>query len=136
MFNKWGNKSNFEDEKVLAYDLRQGYAKLVEYHMKDIADKRKEQSFYDWFMALQDLHTMIRFKFRNPKKDEEEYKKIIKDIKKLAGEYSAVWKGDKNPDVEGIAKIDYALRVLEEFLYNKMNLADMFGSKYSDEEGL
>ena len=57
---------NPEDDKFVAYDLRQIYAKLVGEHMADITIARKENNYFNWFRALEDLYTVTRFKFEEP----------------------------------------------------------------------
>ena len=119
----------------LAYDLRQKYAKIVGDHLEDISDARKQNNFYLWFKNLEDLHTVIKFKFKDKKEKykeldltpEEIYKKIVKEIVDLSNTYKQIWVGEVRSG-EGYAFIENRLRELEEFLYDKMNEAKMFGS--------
>jgi hypothetical protein len=110
----------------LAYDLRQIYARLVGEHMLDISEARKQNNLYLWYKALEDLHTIIKHKFKDKKKDEEAYVKQIEDITDLANKYTNSWCG-VNKNAKEVAEIESALRKIEEFLYLKMNEAKMFG---------
>lgn len=130
-----GNDNSYEDEKVLAYDLRQEYAKLVGQHMIDISEKRKSGDFYNWFLSIEDLKTMVGFKFKNGDEDEKEYNKKRGEIIVLANQYMEAWTNKSSNPKEALI-IEMALRSLEEFLYAKMNDSSMFGGKFSDEDSL
>jgi predicted Zn-dependent protease len=110
----------------LAYDLRQIYAKLVGEHMLDISEARKADNFYTWFKALEDLHTIVKHKFKHKKEDEKEYNDTRDKVTKLANKYPSSWLGTSKSSVE-VSLIEEALRQLEELLYDKMNDAKMFG---------
>jgi len=125
---------NTDDTKVLAYDLRQIYARIVGQHLADAAETRKSQDFYGWFMALQDLKTVIKHEFRKQKDMLTEYDNLIKKISETANKYTEAWKGSR-VDVRAVMEINKVLRELEEFLYARIKEADMFGSKPFDEEG-
>lgn len=121
----------------LAYDLRQRYAKIVGDHLEDITEARKNNDYSHYFKALEDLYTITRHKFKK-KKDKEEkkkgYKKLRQNAINISNNYSDAWSGNST-DPEDIAKIEEALRAMEEWLYLKMDEANMFGSK-RDTEGL
>jgi hypothetical protein len=110
----------------LAYDLRQIYAKLVGEHMIDIAEARKADQFYTWYKALEDLHTIIKHKFKSKDKDEKDYNTTMDKVTKLANKFPTAWLG-KNSNNNERSLIEEALRQLEEFLYDRMNDAKMFG---------
>lgn len=110
----------------LAYDLRQIYARLVGEHMLDISEARKQNHLYIWFKSLEDLHTIIKHKFKNKKEDEEKYKTKIKSLIVLANKYTNSWLGI-NKNAKEVSEIENLLRDIEEFLYLKMNEAKMFG---------
>lgn|SRR3990167_1212256 len=111
----------------LAFDLRQIYAKIVGDHLLDISDARKQQNFYLWFKNLEDLHTIVRHKFKK-KEEEIEYEKIVNNIIDLSNKYSDVWLA-QNKDASKVSEFEKALRELEMFLYEKMNDAHMFGQQ-------
>lgn len=137
---------NYSNSESLAYDLRQRYAKIVGDHLEDIAQARKERNYSEWFRALEDLYTITEYKFKLSKKEAEdlkkdkskfefkEYTKIKKELCEIANKNQQTWKGSNN-DSEEVAKIEKALRNIEEWLYFKMNEVGMFGSK-RDTEGL
>lgn len=110
----------------LAYDLRQSYAKIVGEHMQDVADARKSDSFYAYYKNLEDLYTIVRHKFKDIKKGEEEYRAKVKAFVIIANQYKDVWTG-VSKDPTGHGAIDASLRQIEMFLYEKMNEAKMFG---------
>lgn len=111
----------------LAYDLRQTYAKIVGDHLEDIAEARKKENFYVWYKNLEDLHTIIKHKFKHPKDDEKEYQDGILKLVELANLYPQVWNGASKEQIP-YSQIENALRTIEMILYDKMNDASMFGS--------
>lgn len=118
--------SNVPTPTDLAYDLRQTYAKIVGEHLLDIAESRKADNFYIWYKALEDLHTIVKHKFKTKKKDEEDYNKTRDKVTGLANKYVNAWLG-RSTDPKQRGEIEEALRQLEEFLYLKMSEAKMFG---------
>lgn len=118
--------SNPQTNTDLAYDLRQIYAKIVGEHLLDIAKFRKSNDYYYWYKSLEDLHTIIKHKFKNQKKDEEDYESIKKKIADLSNKNILAWSGQSNNPKER-GDIEELLRRLEEFLYCKMSDAKMFG---------
>jgi len=119
------NYSNGLTPTDLAYDLRQSYAKIVGEHLLDVAEARKADNFFTWYKALEDLHTIIRHKFKK-KEDEDGYKEVKAKITKLANEHKTAWLGKSMDPVER-NKLEEALRELEEYLYAQMSKAKMFG---------
>ena len=122
--NLTGNNST-----ELAYDLRQIYAKIVGEHLLDVAEARKADNYYIWYKALEDLHTIVKHKFKDEDKDEKDYNSKRDNITKLANDYPNAWLG-KYKDPIQCGKIEEALRQLEEFLYSKMSTAKMFGDSW------
>jgi len=134
----------------LAYDLRQRYAKLVADHIEDISMYRKERNYPEWFRALEDLYTITEYKFKINKEEKKEkdklkinekakfefqvYTNLKKELIDISNEHPNTWGGSTNISEE-IAKIETALRNIEEWLYYKMNEVNMFGSK-REAEGL
>lgn len=109
----------------LAYDLRQTYAKIVGEHLQDIAEARKSEAFYTWFKNLEDLHTIVKHKFKK-ESDEIEYQNAVNKLVVLANKYKSVWLGNAK-DPEPHSEIEKVLREIEMILYDKMNDANMFG---------
>ena len=120
---------NPEEDKQVAYDLRPIYAKLVGEHMADITIARKENNYFNWFKALEDLYTVTRFKFDEPDKAKKEYDEKRKVITLLANKFPTAWNGKSNEPSE-IQKIDSALRELEDWLYVQMEGGALFGKGY------
>jgi|TARA_B100001971_G_C17821475_1_gene349137 hypothetical protein len=130
----------------LAYDLRQRYAKIVGDHLEEITYSRKGRDYPNWYKALEDIYTITEYKFSLSKEEKKElekdnskfelknYTKLKKELVEVANKYVETWKGSlSNP--EEIAKIEKALRNIEEWILFKMNEVNMFGSK-RDTEGL
>jgi predicted nucleic acid-binding Zn-ribbon protein len=110
----------------LAFDLRQIYAKIVGEHMLDISEARKSDNLYIWYKALEDLHTVVKHKFKHLKEDEKEYNTTRDKVTALANKYKNSWL-NINKDGGEASQIEEALRQLEELLYSKMSEAKMFG---------
>lgn len=112
----------------LAYDLRQIYARIVGEHLLDCAEARKADNYYVWYKSLEDLHTIVKHKFKSDK-DEDKYNETRDKVTSLANEYPNAWLG-KSTNSKEKALIEEALRKLEEFLYDRMSTAKMFGDSY------
>lgn len=110
----------------LAYDLRQIYAKIVGEHLEDIALARKADNYNMYFKALEDLHVIVKHKFKH-ESDEEDYKKLVNKAAEVANKHSNIWLGNAK-DPSACAMIEESLREIEMFLYSKIDAANMFGS--------
>ena len=121
---------NPEDEKSVAYDLRQIYAKLVGEHMADITIARKENNYFNWFKALEDLYTVTRFKYDEPDNAKNVYNTKRNKITTLANQFPTDWNGTTK-DSKNIQQIDSALRELEDWIYVQMQEGGLFGKGYS-----
>lgn len=110
----------------LAYDLRQAYAQILGEHLIDATTNRKENKFYQWFKALEDIKTITKHKFKKKEEALKEYEKLIKKIKEIAKKNSLTWSGQIS-DPDQIQEIDMVLRELEEFLYERMEESKLFG---------
>jgi|TARA_Y100000310_G_scaffold3308_1_gene4237 hypothetical protein len=130
----------------LAYDLRQRYAKIVGDQLEEVTYARKTRNYPDWFKALEDLYTITEYKFNlsdeekkelkkdNSKFELKNYTKLKEELVVIANKHTETW-GGSIKDPEEIAKIEKALRNIEEWILFKMNEANMFGSK-RETEGL
>jgi hypothetical protein len=129
-------EGNF-DEKVLAYDLRQRYAKLAGDHLEIVSLYRRERNYPEYFRALEDLHTVIAHKFKanSNKDDRDKYSKLRTNAINKANEHTSAWLGNGSNNQE-VAEIEESLRAIERFLYEMMDEAHMFGTGFSDDEGL
>lgn len=122
-----------DDSKELAYDLRQIYAKLVGDHLQDVADARKIDNYPAYINSLDDLHTIIKHKFKKIETDEAAYQKLYKKSIDLCNQYPTTFLGQRKDSTEK-AIIENSLKEIEMFLYSKMEEANMFGSKYREED--
>lgn len=128
------------EQQQLAYDLRQGYAKLVTEHMVDVYMARKESNYPDYFKALENLYTIVAHKITKPekagKKDNKKFKTYLElsaEFIKLSSTYPDVYFGrSKNKEV---SLFEMALRIMERHLYAMMDEGKMFGAT-KDRRGL
>lgn len=120
------------EEKTLAYDLRQEYAKIVGEHLRDIAEARKRDDYYNYFEALDDLYTIVLHKFKKMKDKEKQYLEMKKEVTIVANKYPSVWTGN-HKDANAHYEIDKTLKKIERFLYKEMDDANMFGGNWDDD---
>lgn len=122
----------------MAYDLRQIYAKLVGEHLEDIAEARKQNSYYNYFKALEDLHIIVKHQFDKKRKKtdmneveaEIEYQRLKEEAINIINQnVQAFTKLSQDP--KAIAAIERSLNLIEMFLYGQMAEANMFGSNKS-----
>jgi hypothetical protein len=126
-------KFDEDDEKNVPYDLRQIYAKLVGNHLGDVAIQTKMQNFPKWLRAIEDLHTITRFKFDEPDEDDKQYQAIKQKVIQISNRFSSTWIG-KNKDASEINIIEEALRELEDCLLTKMQDGGLFGRGFEYDE--
>jgi hypothetical protein len=117
------------ENKELAWDLRQIYARLVGVHLVDCSDARNEGNFYKWFKALENIKTIVKHKFKKKTEAVKEYDKLVGIVKDLANKNKTTWEG-MNKNAREVFLIDKALRDLEEFLWDEMEKGGVFGEKY------
>ena len=110
----------------LAYDLRQIYARLVGEHLVTAAEYRKVNDFYNWLNALKDIKTVTQHKWKKKEEKIKLYNEMLKKIYELANKYKTTWLR-KSQDQKELEEIKTVLRNLEEFLYQNMSDAKMFG---------
>lgn len=120
-------KTNSDDSKDLAYDLREAYAKLVDLHLNLMSEARNSKNYSSYYDSIDNLHVIVKHKFKKKKEDEIEYQKLMNIALNLANTYPAVWLNKVNiPDQ--IALIEAALKNVEMFLWEKMDEANVMGS--------
>ena len=129
------NFNQADNQKEMSYDLRQIYARIVGEHMVTIAENRISENLYQWFNSLEDLFTEVSFKFRDQEKDIQDYNELKKEVIDLANKHTGTWLGTAKQENE-LSELKASLRKLERFLYLKMEEANMFGTKFADDEGL
>ena len=127
---KFTNYSS-DEEKELAFDLRQGYAEIVMFHWKDVIMQRKTKNFPKYFEAIEDLHTVVKHKFRKPEYERQYQEKIV--VAKAFFQLHEDVYTKKRHDDTAIAQIMEKLRDIEEFLWQKTDEANIYGGKYEDE---
>lgn len=118
----------------LAYDLRQRYAKIVGDQLEIITEYRHLKDYGSYYLALEDLYTIVKHKLKEDKKKEgdkeevEDYSTLKQTCINVSTEFTEVWLGNSY-ESEEVAKVEKALRSIEMYLYAKMDEANMFGSK-------
>lgn len=131
----WKSDNSYANEdETIPYDLRQIYAiQIVGEHLQDIARARKADDFPNYLKTLKDLWIVSRHKIEEkdssaPEKYGELLNKAIEVINKHVNAFK-----NKNGDAVGRANIENVLNNIEMFLYNRLNKAKIFGSKWEDE---
>ena len=119
------------DDSNLIYDLRQYYANIVGQHLVDVMEARKERNYQKYFIALEDLHTVISHKALKKLKDRKIYRKLKKDFIIISNKNTSAYLGQSTSAKE-VAEIEIGLRKIERFLYKKMDMANMMGSQRDD----
>lgn len=117
----------------LAYDLRQRYAKEVADNMEFINQYRKDRNWSSYFDAIEDLYIITNFKWKPEDTKGKTYASLRNAVATIANIHQHEWIG-KGDEADATNLIKAALKDLEMYVYSKMNEANMFGSKYSDDE--
>ena len=117
------NFEPFGETKELAYDLRQGLAKLLGNILEDIETMMQDRDYKSWFEAEDRLFCYISMKLDDEEKDE--YNKLVKNLNEEINKNPAAY---LNPKIEG-AEIYRKLKVILMWLLEKMEKYKMFGAK-------
>lgn len=132
MANYSKNFSNADEDKDLAYDLRQHYAKIVGLHFDLVAEARIKNNYPDYFKALEDLYLVVKHKFKDKDVDSRDYKVLKDKAVTIMNRYKNIYFGFSR-DPKGIEELSASLREIEGFLWEKTDEANIFGGKYDDE---
>lgn len=125
------------EAKELAYDLRQGLAKILINILEDIECAMQERDYKAWFEGLDRLFIFISLKLdSNRKKGEKgterkKYNSFVKELNILIRKEPQVY---LQPEIEG-ETIYSKLKEINMWLLGKMEKYKMFGAK-ADTEGL
>jgi hypothetical protein len=115
------------DNKDLQWDLRQGYEQIAREHLVDIAMARKADRYSVYYKNCIDLKRVTLHKWKKKEESLQAFQQLINKAATIARKHPAAWLGQiKEPNA--CAEIDQILGELEEFLYQKMEEANMFGS--------
>jgi len=122
-------------EETLPYDLRQVYAlDLVGEHLKDIARARKADSYVNYFKSLKDLWIITQHKIKERNTNApKEWKIILNKAVDVLNEYPRVFSGENKKSAIGISEVERVLNEVEMFLYDSMEKAKIFGTKWDDD---
>jgi len=130
---QYKNYNDSDDANELVYDLRQTYAKLLDEILTRIAEARIAKNYVGWFEALDDLHTEISQKLDEDEK--KEYEKSLKECVIILNDYSNAY-NKRSLNREETFKVKSALKNLELWLKEKMEVHHMFGVKDMEDDGL
>lgn len=122
----WNYNTDGEDEKVTIYDLRQTYAKILDYLLNNISIARKAKNFPELFDWLEDLETQIEQKLK--REEIQKYNEILNETHEHIKKHQSAFLG-KSKDPEEIYHIRSILRRMEKHLYKLMEKHKMFGAK-------
>lgn len=130
---KYQDYSSFDEEQTLAWDLRQGYTKLLSAYLEDVYIAKKATNYREWFRILSMMWAPVVSRVeKKPKETEKNYKEIRQETINVMNDNASVFLGkSKNP--EGIHKVEEALLEMEQFVMTTMNENNMFGFKREDE---
>lgn len=118
------------ESKELAYDLRQGLAKVLISSLENIKMFREERDYKNWFEELDGLFIDISMKLKTKEKDK--YNIFMKELNVLIRKEPQIY---LDPKLEG-EEIYSKLKEINMWLIGKMEEYDMFGKKKKKLEGL
>jgi len=126
----WEKES--DETKEMVWDLRQIYAnKILGVTLEKLKYAMDDANFPEWFRLLKrDLRVETNHKMN--KKEREEIKNKIEEIKKIISKNEGSYVG-KNPSREGYQLIDDALCDLLMMFYNVLENHNMLGKPEGDE---
>lgn len=123
---------NSDDDKTLAYDLRQLDAQLTNEIKRDVAEAKKSNNYFSWIKNIEDLWDQVSHYLKDYDQVNEEFFKMLNETKLIVTRNKSEFLGQsKNP--LRISEIETALRKLERFVYKKMFDSSMFGVRYEDD---
>ena len=135
------------NNNALAYDLRQGYAILVNNHLMDVSMARRNSDYPGYFRALENLYTVVAHKIDSKEKAKlrmikkknkvsnfKTYQELSQELIKLAQTYPEVYQG-KVQEHQSVFLFETLLRKIERHLWKFMDEAGMLG-KSNKVEGL
>lgn len=130
--NYYSDSSSSDESKDMVWDLRQIYAnKILGITLEAIKIVRSKSDFPAWFNLLKrDLFVETNHKM--DKKEREEIKLKIEEIKQIISKHEQVYLG-KQRDAKGYQDIDDALCDLEKMFWNVMEEHNMLGKAEGDE---
>lgn len=110
----------------MAFDLRSRYAEIVGDVLVKISIAREEEDYPHWFTLLDHLHTEINQKLHE--EDRTEYDTELKECIEIINTNEEAYLG-QNKDAKKRYAVHLAIKKLNLFLTNKMEVRKMFGAK-------
>lgn len=122
-------------EQVLAFDLRQTYAKILSIYMLEILAAKQSGNYQNWFKNMQLMYPVVMSRCKKKQKETiERYREIEIKVVTLLNKNKQTYLGrDRDPNKVG--EIERGLMEVEFFLLSQMEKNNMFGTNY-DNKGL
>ena len=132
VYNKsyYNYNSGTDESKELAYDLRQGYAKLLTNILGDIELAMQERDYKKWFEGEDRLFMFVSMKLEDTEMNK--YNTLIKGLNKLIKDNPSAY---TNKQVES-SDIYSKLKDIFVWLIWIMEEKHIFGSKEFEDDGL
>lgn len=121
--------SNHEDQERVAWDLRQSWARQVEWYEDKITKIDIPQRFYsEWLRDIQLFYDLVfpRIK-KDRKKRIEIYNGLLTAALKKSNEHVKVFTG-RSKDPKGVHELESSLRAIHRFLRRTIEKEGMYGT--------
>ena len=126
------NKPFSDDEKELAFDLRQAWVKIVAQQLEEIKEGKKTGVLSKYFSEIEDVYDLIIPRCKKPETREKEINPLLTKVAELANNNKQLWIG-KIENNNKYSEIYNNIRKIERLLYKIMEEENMFGGYYDDE---
>lgn len=127
------NKSDWDDENTLAYDLRQRRAKIIGDCMEDVMEACKSDNYNTWLKNIDDLFSVSLHTFSEKDRVKLTYSSLRSRVTSLANTYPPAWL-NQTKDPQACALIEKSLRDLFEFVMEELEDSGVFGRGYIYDE--
>jgi|GEM_PF-1475376 len=131
-------QKNYGDEAPtsdIAWDLRQGYIKILQETLERISDYRGKRDYKNWFEELDGLYIDISMHLNGKEDDDKTTEKDYYQsmLRELNTEINANPAAYRNENIES-NKIYTCLKKINMWLLSKMKYYDIFGSKPAEDD--
>jgi len=121
------------ESEMMAYDLRQRYAKIVGDHLEDVAIQRKANNYTQHYEALKDLYIEVRHKIKDLDKDKKGFYEWQRKLSVLANKHQQTWTGHIREPI-AVHTIENELGEFEMWIKELMESSKMFGNVYQESD--
>lgn len=115
----------------MVWDLRTTRATIISFALFDIFEHQRNHDFAKWFNAIKETYSWARHQI-SEKKGEENFEDREKKAVEMFNKHRTTFTTGQGTSQE-ISEVIQVLECLQEYLFDKMNEAGMFGSKYYEE---